>query len=173
MRISLSSIPLLPILIGVVCGTIFDTILPSIFIIATIICAVIAFIAKRNIIAIILLATTLGWGNSTIRNAPRIDYEYLEKELIFEGTALSIQEKDEIRTIIVEIVGVKDSSSYHHIPHIKSCLYIPSLNPIVEVGDRIAYLGTIERLKDRRDLPYEFDIVRHYNRKGIYTSSFI
>lgn len=173
MRISLSSIPLLPILIGVVCGTIFDTILPSFFIIATIICAVIAFIAKRNIIAIILLATTLGWGNSTIRNAPIINNEYLEKELIFEGTALSIHEKDEIRTIVVELDGVKDSSLHHHIPLVKSCLYIPSLNPIIEVGDRIAYLGTLELLKDRRDLPYEFDIVRHYNRKGIYTSSFI
>ena len=135
MRISLSSIPLLPILIGVVCGTIFDTILPSIFIIATIICAVIAFIAKRNIIAIILLATTLGWGNSTIRNAPITNYEYLEKELIFEGTALSIQEKDEIRTIVVELDGVKDSSLYHHIPLVKSCLYIPSLNPIIEVQE--------------------------------------
>ncbi|MBR5332669.1 MAG: ComEC/Rec2 family competence protein [Muribaculaceae bacterium] len=173
MRISLSSIPLFPILIGVVCGTIFDAILPSIFIIAIVICAVVAFIAKRNIIAIILLATTLGWGNSTIRNAPVINSEYLEKELIFEGTALSIQEIDEIRTIIVKIDAVKDSSSCKHLPHIKSCLYIPSLNPTIEVGDRISYLGELKYLKDRRDLPYEFDIVRHYNRKGIYTSSFI
>ena len=172
MRISLSSIPLLPILIGVVCGTIFDTILPSIFIIATIICAVIAFIAKRNIIAIILLATTLGWGNSTIRNAPIINYEYLKKELIFEGTALSIHEKDEIRTIIVEIDEVYDST-VHHIKPIKNCIYIPSLNPVVEKGDRITYMGKLDYLKDQRDLPYEFNLVKHYNRKGIYTSSFV
>lgn len=172
MRISLSSIPLLPILIGVVCGTIFDTILPSIFIIATIICAVIAFIAKRNTIAITLLSTTLGWGNASIHNAPLVEPQYIGKDLVFSGTVKSVINKDAIRTLIVEVDEVYDSTTLHIKP-IKNCIYIPSLNPVVEKGDRITYMGKLDYLKDQRDLPYEFNLVKHYNRKGIYTSSFV
>ena len=172
MKISLSLVPLIPILLGVVVGTICDSIFPTIFIAAFLACAIIAFLTKRNTIAIVLLSTTLGWGNTTIHNAPLIEPQYIDKDLVFAGTVNSVVNKDEIRTIIVEIDEVYDST-IHHIKPIKSCLYIPSLNPVVEKGDRITYRGQLEYLKDRRDLPYEFNVVEHYNRKGIYTSSFI
>ncbi len=172
MKISLSLVPLLPILIGIIIGTILDSIFPITFIIVVLICAVVSFFAKKHIITIVLLATTLGWVNNAIHNTPLIETRFLDKNLIFSGTVTSVTTSDEIRTLIVEIDEVFDST-HHHISPIKNCIYIPSLNPIIEIGNRITYIGVIEYITDRRDLPYEFNLVEHYNRKGIYTSSFI
>lgn len=92
---------------------------------------------------------------------------------MYSGTVISVNNSDAMRNIIVEIDIVNDSSSTLSLPEIKCSLSTPSLNPQIDAGDRISFMGTLDSITDHRDLPDEFDLVNHYKINGIKATSFV
>lgn len=172
MKLSLSSIPLLPITIGLIGGIILGNEFAIIYAIAPFICGIISYILNKKILALTLFTASVGWIDSYVNISPEIPKHILNKESCYTATALSIKNNDNIRNIIAEIDIITDSAS-HSIIRTKCSIAIPSLNPHIEPGDEFIFIGTLTPIIDNRDLPHEFDIVKYYRQQGIKASAFI
>ena len=173
MRYPFAHIPLLPILIGIIIGILLGNSFNFILIIAIIGISLISIFAKQRIVAITSIAIVLGWICTIIEAKPAINTRLLNKELAFSGIVSSIKSNDVIRTAVIDIDMVSDTSVTQNITPFKCQVSIPSLNPHFEIGNRITFLNSIETLSDTRDLPDEFDYVKYLNQQSIYTQAFV
>lgn len=172
-KIPLSLAPLFPILVGIIIGIIAGYSLKFWYVLLAICGIAFTLFRKQKIASIIFIAATLSWANTSIHRPNNIDASLLDRQMAFSGIVTSTKTSDAIRNITIDIDTYIDSCSTHTISPIKSIVYIPSLNPIIEDGNRITFIGSLSKIKDKRDLPDEFDIAKHYSHKGIYTSSFV
>ena len=173
MKTSLSSIPLLPITIGIILGIILEGYLSLIFLFAIFILSIFLWVIKKKTISIILFSITLGWINCAINKPQNIPTEYLNNEFTFTATVLKTTENDNIRNVIADINSIIISNSTIDLNEIKCSLAIPSLNPEIEQGDIITFITKITPIADKRDLPDEFDYVGYLKQQGIYISAFV
>ena len=173
MKTSLSSIPLLPITIGIILGIILGGYLSLLFLSAIFILSIFLWLIKKKTISIILFSLTLGWINCAINKPQNIPTEYLNNEFTFTATVLKTTENDNIRNVIADINSIIISDSTINLNEIKCTLAIPSLNPEIEQGDIITFITKITPIADKRDLPDEFDYVGYLKQQGIYTSAFV
>lgn len=172
-KIPFSITPLLPILVGIILGVVIGFNLEFWWIVFAIVGIVLTYFSKQKTTTLIFISVVLGWVNVSFQSPNLIDDSHLNKTMTFSGVASSIKTSDEIRSIILDIDTYIESNSINTISPIKSVVYIPSLNPIIEHGDRVTFIGTLSKINDNRDLPDEFDIAKYYSHNGIYTSSFI
>lgn len=173
MKTALSHIPLLPILIGVVSGIIMSESLPFVYISIIIACGIILFFTKKHLLTIVSFAIGLGWISETTNSVAKFSEELIDNELLYSGTVVAIKNSDAIRSMIIELDLAKDSTKVTHLNGAKCALATPSLNPVVEIGDKISFVGTLNHIEDTRDLPNEFDLVKYYHQQGVYVSTFL
>lgn len=172
-KIPLSLAPLLPILVGIIIGVILGYNIEFWWITFAIIGIALTYFLKQKTTTIIFISIVLGWVNVSIQSPNIIDNSLLNKTMPFSGVVSSVKSSDEIRNIIIDIDTYIEHDTTHNISPQKSVVYIPSLNPIIERGDRITFIGSLSKITDKRDLPDEFDIVKYYSHNGIYISSFV
>lgn len=132
-----------------------------------------ALFSRNKTANIVLIAYILGVICSSIQTKPIFYEQLLNKELTFSGTISTIKTTDDIRNLIIDVDHVADSTTSHNIPSFKCRVSIPSLNPFLEIGNRVSFRATNDYIQDKRDLPDEFDIVKQLNKQGIYTQTFI
>ena len=173
MKLTFAQIPLLPVLLGIIMGIIISHFNWGYIVIAPIVMGLYALFSRNKTTNIVLISYILGVICSLIQTKPIIYEQLLNKELTFSGTISSIKTTDDIRNLIIDVDHVTDSATSHNIPSFKCRVSIPSLNPFLEMGNRVSFRGTINYIQDKRDLPDEFDIVKHLNQQGIYTQTFI
>lgn len=173
MRTAISLIPLLPILIGIICGIIINEYCYFYYITIPLLSSIVLYYRRQKTLAIIALSVALGWCCSHINSAKPIDNKFFNDKYIFTGTATSVKEKDAIRNIVVDIDIINDTSKSYDTPNFKCILSIPSQNPHISIGDRISYYGNIDKIIDDRDVPLEFNYATFYSRQGIHISSFV
>lgn len=173
MRAALSHIPLLPILIGLVLGITLSELLPFIFISIIIACGILLLFTKKHLLVIISFAIALGWICKTTNSAVTFNENLIDKELLYSGTVVEVKNGDAIRNMIIELDVAKDSATNSHLNGAKCALATPTLNPVVEIGDNISFVGTLNYIEDRRDLPDEFDLVKYYHQQGVFVSTFL
>lgn len=172
MKKTLSNIPLLPITIAFICGIILGKHFAIIYVLVTFIGGLIAFVAKQRMYAIILLTASIGWMNTHINSAEIPPANFLNKETVFNASVISVKNNDNIQNIIAEVDIVVDSTN-NKCCRSRCTLTVPSLNPDIEPGDEITFLGALTYISDKRDLPNEFDIVSYYKQQEIYLTAFI
>ena len=173
MRKSLSSIPLLPITLGMISGIILEGYLSLIFLSTIFILGIVLWFINKKTISIILFSLTIGWINCVLNKPQSIPTQYLNQEITYTATVTNVTERDNIRSIYAEINSIINSDSTINAPNIKCSLAVPSLNPEIEEGDKITFITTLTPIDDNRDLPDEFDFVGHLNQQGIYSSAFV
>lgn len=173
MNLTFAQIPLLPILIGLIMGILISQFSWVYIIIALIAIGLYALFSQDKTTNIVLLAYIFGAICYSLQSKPNINEQFLNKELTFSGTISNIKTTDDIRNLIIDVDNIADSSSTFNISSFKCRVSIPSLNPFLEIGNRVSFRATIDFIQDKRDLPDEFDIVKHLNRQGIYTQTFI
>ena len=158
---------------GLICGIIISEYVSFIYIIVICFFLFIAYLLKQHITLILLLSAITGWITGEAHSVTPINDKYLNKEYVFSGIVYSTKSNENIRNIVVDITHISDSISTHSITNTKCIIYIPSLNPIVEFGDRITFWGSINKIKDDRDIPDEFNISQYLGHKNIIYSAFI
>ncbi|MBO5271565.1 MAG: ComEC/Rec2 family competence protein [Muribaculaceae bacterium] len=173
MKSPLSNIPLLPICIGIIIGIILGENIPFIYILIPFISGICIYISNQKVISFTLFSISLGWICYIVNDQQSVSTKHLNDESVFYATALEIKNGDNMRNIIAEIDSKNDSDSIYHLSKFKCSLAIPSLNPIIEEGDKFAFIGELTNIKDNRDLPDEFDLINFLNNQGIYTSAFV
>lgn len=172
-KISFSLAPLFPILIGIIIGIIVGYNSEFWCILFAVAGVAISYFLRQRTTTLIFISIALSWANFSIHLPNPINESILNRSKTFSGIVSSTKTTDAIRNIIVDIDSYIDSGSTHSVPSIKSIIHIPSLNPTIEIGDRVTFIGSLSKIKDKRDLPDEFDIVKYYSNNGIYTSSFV
>ena len=173
MKSPLSNIPLLPICIGIIIGIILGENIPFIYILIPFISGICIYISNQKVISFTLFSISLGWICYIVNGQQSVSTKHLNDESVFYATALEIKNGDNMRNIIAEIDSKNDSDYINHLSKFKCSLAIPSLNPIIEEGDKFAFIGELTNIKDNRDLPDEFDLINFLNNQGIYTSAFV
>ena len=162
-----SNIPLLPILMGLICGIIISEYVSFIYIIVICFFLFIAYLLKQHITLILLLSAITGWITGEVHSVTPINDKYLNKEYVFSGIVYRTKSNENIRNIVVDITHISDSISTHSITSTKCIIYIPSLNPIVESGDRITFWGSINKIKEYLLADPDY-LKEHFKRTSIY-----
>ena len=153
MKPPLSYIPLFPLLVAMVAGIVFERFGPFWWcgVVILVISAFLLLIRQRYF-SIIAITGLLGWITGFIHE-PRTFEELPQKHQTFEGTVEKIKEYDGGRTLTVNTGDFK------------ARVTVPSLFPLLDVGDIISFSGNYSPVKLNTDLPLEYDGVNDsYNK---------
>lgn len=170
MRPPLSYVPLLPILIGYIAGIISGLYTTDLlWCLSPILFAVLLYISKHKVYAIVCAAIALGWFNTAINAPQQPPLSLIDKNINYTATVLSINESETSRHISVEIKTANNA----RLTPFKCSLTTPSYNPPVEAGDNITFLGAISPLSFQTDLPDERISAPYLSRQGITATAFV
>lgn len=174
MRPPFSYVPLLPLLVGYVCGILVGQLsISPLWSIVVIVVAVVLYQLRQVVYSILSVAVAIGWLNATFNAPQHPDGSLLDVENCYIATVESVNETETSRYIMVEVGAVKDSSGVAEIKPFKCSLTTPSYNPVVEEGDNVMFVAKVAELSFETDLPDERTSALFLSRQGVMATAFV
>ena len=171
----LSSMPLLPVLVGVVAGIVAGMAGLSLWWIAALLpVATVSYIYFNDFVGIALLASIVGLVASVVSRPVEPPIEPDGSVVWCRGVVTDVGYGDSSRRLLVDVqeCGL-DSLDVAECRKFKVVVFVGSLLPTVDPGSRVCISARLNRPASHADLPYEVDYAARLRSQGIVATAFV
>jgi len=175
MRLHLSSMPLLPALVGVVVGIAAGMAGLSLWWIAALLpVAVVSYLYFNDFVGLTLVAAVVGLAASVVSRpvAPPLGSDGAPVWCM--GQVVDVREGDSSRRLVVDVEECgPDSLGAAACRPFRIAVFVGSLFPSVEPGSRVCVSARLTPPVNHADLPYETDYAGYLRSQGIVATAFV
>ncbi len=176
MKQDLSSVPLWPIFAGMTAGIIIGIVsaISPWWSLAAVSVAVVCFVLRHHVIAIVVLAVAVGWIDASLNEVESFPDEMDGHMAWYKGVVHDVRDGMTSRRIVVSIGECgADSSAMVPCRRFKAALFVGSILPQITSGDMIIIETSLTRPEYDPDIPYEMSPVGALAIQGIEAVGFV
>lgn len=176
MKNDLSSVPLWPLLAGMTAGITIGlaTDISLWWVLPVVAVALIFMILRHAVVSVILLAVSIGWIDMSLNRAAAFPDVMDGTVAWYKGTVYEVREGESSRSIGVSVEACgSDSCAMEDCRHFDAIVYVGSMLPVIETGDKVMINMSLTRPEFDPDLPYEADYTQSFIRQRVEATAFV